>query len=135
MKPGAHLNRAVQLPTPLGQVWFAGTKETICRAASGFVSAGHGNGGESCLAACNSCRWGGSVVRADKEERSVCSLKSPFFVFLFPHQLPLHLCEVRPMQKELWTQERWVLGASSSCAESQPVLASGVAGHKTDQPP
>lgn len=72
------------------------------------------------------------MVRADKEERSVCSLKSPFSVFLFPHQLPLHLCEVRPMQQELWTQERWVLGASSSCAEAQPGLASGVAGHKTD---
>lgn len=43
VKPGAHLNRAVQLHTPLGQVWFAGAKETICRAASGFLSAGHGN--------------------------------------------------------------------------------------------
>lgn len=55
VKPGAPLNRAVQSLTPLGQVWFAGSKGTICRAASDFVSAGHGNGGESCLAACKSC--------------------------------------------------------------------------------
>lgn len=67
------------------------------------------------------------MVRADTGERSVCSLKSPFFVFLFPHQFLLHLCGVRPMQQDLWTQEKRVLGASSSCAESQPVLGSGVA--------
>lgn len=116
--------------TPLGQAWFAGTKETTCWAASGFMpwvlSAGCGNGVESCLVACNSWCWGGTVVRTGKEGGSVCSLKSPF-IFLLLHQILLHLCGVRSMQQKPWAQEEWVLGAPSSCAASQPILSSGMA--------
>lgn len=117
--------------TPLGQAWFAGTKETTSWAASGFMpwvlSAGRGNRVESCLVAYNSWCWGGTVVRTEKEAGSVRSLKSPF-IFLLPHQLLLHLCRVTPMQQEPWPQEKWVLAAPSSSAASQPVLGSAMAG-------
>lgn len=71
-----------------------------------------------------------------RKEGSVCSLKSPFFIFLLLHQILLHLCGVRSMPQKPWAQEEWVLGAPSSCAASQPILGSGMAegkNHKTEQ--
>lgn len=111
--------------TPLGQVWFAGTRETTCWAASGFMpwvlSAGCGNGVESCLVACNSWCWGGTVVRTGKEGGSVCSLKSPFFICLLPHQILLHLCGVRSIL---------------CCISAYPGLRNGRGkNHKTEQEP